>query len=149
MQTTGTRRLHAQPNTLHQVLDSAAKLQGCLPKCDSFTGSIADGYDFAMSHSIGPLTVTFRGRATFARAAIGQGYVLDIVGSSRMTGQISARVTLALTPRPQATLMDYEGTLDPSVVVKMFGAERVERAFAAGIGAFADRLKAAAELPQP
>ena len=146
MQTTGTRRLFAPPETLHRVLGTAATLQGCLPRCDNFTGSITDGYDFAISHKIGPLTATFRGRATFSRAVAGQGYVMDVTGSSRLTGSVTARITLAVTPRPRFTLMDFEASLDPSAIVKLIGAERIERAFAAGVGNFANRLKAAAEL---
>lgn len=147
METTGTRRLIAQPDALHRVLNSAAALQGCLPNCDSFTGSLATGYDFALSPKIGPVTLAFRGRVTFVRAAEGQGYVMEVAGSSRLTGQIRATLTLALTPRPRATLMDFQATMDPSAIVRLAGAERVARAFAAGVGSFADRLKAAAELP--
>lgn len=146
METTGTRRLFAQPDALHRVLNSAVALQGCLPKCDTITGSIATGYDFAVSHKIGPLSVTFRGRITFVRAAEAQGYVMDIAGSSRLTGQITAQLILSLTPRPRITLMDFQASIDPSAIVRLIGAERVERAFAAGVGSFADRLKAAAEL---
>lgn len=145
MEVSGTRRLIAQPGALHRALDSATVLKSCLQICDSFTGSIADGYDFAVSHKIGPLSVTFRGHASFARAAEGQGYVMDFTGSSRMTGQVSGRLTLAISPRPRQTLMDYQATLEPSAVVKLLGADRVQRAFASGINGFADRLKGAVE----
>ncbi len=146
METTGTRRLFAQPDALHRVLNSAAALRACLPKCDTIAGSIATGYDFAVSRKIGPLGVTFRGRITFARTAETQDYVMEIAGSSRLTGQITARLILALTPRQRTTLMNFQATMDPSAIVKLVGAERVERAFAAGVGSFADRLKAAVEL---
>lgn len=146
METTGSRRLQTKPDALFRALDRAATLQSCIPGCDSISGSIAEGYNFTVSQKIGPFPVTVRGTASFARAAPDAGYVLDVTMSGRLSGQVTARLVLALTPRPRATLLDYQATMEASTILKMAGPERVQRAFAAGVNGFIDRLKAAAEV---
>jgi len=145
MNTTGQRRILATPADIHRHFGSATAMQACLPPHDSFTGSLPAGYDFAVSRKIGLFGVTFRGRITFAEAREGEAYVMDITGSSPVSGRLAAQVTLHLTPRPRATLIACEARYEPNSWMKILGAERVERAFTTGVGAFLDRLKATLE----
>ena len=153
MRVTSHHRILATPAAIHRFFCSDTSLQTCLPSCDSFSGSLETGYSFALTRRISLFTISFNGRITFSQAEAGVGYVLDVAGSSSLSGQLAAQLKLVLTPRPVATLIDAEAHFDPPSRMAILGKARVEQGFTTGVRTLLTRLKVALEagqtLPQP
>ena len=145
MLVTSHRRLLATPAAIHLYLSRATSLRTCLPDCDSFSGALEPGYDFALTRRIGMFSITFKGRITFSRIEPGVGYMLDVAGSSAVTGQLAAQLKLVLTPRARATLLDAEGAFDPPTRMAVLGRDRIAQGFTHGVNNLLDRMKSALE----
>ena len=145
MHVASRRRILASPAAIHLYLSHATSLRTCLPECDSFSGALEPGYDFVLTRRIGMFSITFNGRITFSRIEPGVGYVLDVAGSSAMSGQLAAQLKLVLTPRARATLLDAEGACDPPTRMAVLGRDRIAQGFAHGVNSLLDRMKSALE----
>ena len=145
MHVTSHRRLLATPAAIHLYLSRDISLRTCLPDCDSFSGALEPGYDFALTRRIGMFGITFNGRITFSQIEPGVGYVLDVAGSSAVTGSLAAQLKLVLTPRARATLLDAEATFDPPTRMAVLGRDRIAQGFTHGVGNLLDRMKSALE----
>lgn len=145
MHITSHRRIQTTPAAIHLYLSHDTSLRTCLPECDDFSGSLEQGYDFALTRRIGMFAIRFKGRIAFSQVEPGVGYVLDVDGSSAASGRLAAQLKLVLTPRARVTLLDAEAGFDPSARMAVLGKDRIEQGFTAGVSNLLNRMKAALE----
>lgn len=145
MHVSARRRIQTTPAAIHLYLGRDTSLRTCLPAVDSFSGSIGQGYDYALTRRISVFAMTFKGHITFSRIEPGVSYVLDINGTSAVSGHMSAQLKLQLTPRARLTLVEAEAEFDPPTRMAVLGRDRIELGFHGGITNLLDRMKSALE----
>ena len=140
MDAKGNRRIRARKEVVLARLGDAATLAECIPKCKSLTGTMADGFDFVISHKMGLFNATFRGRILFTELTPGTRYQLVVNGSGGLAGSVTVTATVEMEQMPKATLLAYTAQCDLRGWKSMLGGAKMETLFTEAIKRFFDRL---------
>jgi len=142
MDHSGTRLLAASRPAIWQHLTSAQSLALCIPGCERVTGTMADGFEMAVGHKVGPFTLHFTGTIELCDVIPARSVTLTGRGKGAIAGlaQGSARIRLSDHPDGAEIAWDLGALIDGRVA--RLGRKPLDGAVSAMTEHFIDRLDA-------
>jgi carbon monoxide dehydrogenase subunit G len=113
MQMQGQRTLAVNQEQAWAALNDPDVLKACVPGCDKFEGSAADGYVVGMALKIGPVSAKFSGKVSLSDVQPPQSYKLAFEGQGGAAGFGKGQSAVSLLPTPQGCELNY--TVDAQV----------------------------------
>jgi carbon monoxide dehydrogenase subunit G len=104
----GSVDLPASRETVWQKLNDPAVLSQCIPGCQSFEGSMEQGYSAVAKLKVGPVSATFRGKVTLSDLDPPNGYRITGEGEGGVAGFAKGGAGVKLTEIPDGCRLDYD-----------------------------------------
>ncbi len=141
MDSSGRRHINAAIPVVVQHLTSAATLAVCIPKCQSLTGSLADGFRFVLQHRLGPIHLTFRGKIEMTELVPGSRYGIRVAGSGGLSGRLGGKAILILRETGSGTDIDYQVAAEGGGLIRLLGAAQVRSILDRALALFFNRFQ--------
>ncbi len=107
MDMTGEQLIPQPQAATWRALNDIQVLKACIPGCESIAQTGDNEFEIVMTAKVGPVSAKFKGTMKLADIVAPQSYRLTFEGQGGVAGFAKGEASVNLTPRDNATLLNY------------------------------------------